>query len=66
NKWIAGFMGTVRFAVKEDLYKEKYAKIAAALLKMAEMTNVGVRRTAGLGMIKYIVPKSEPSSLQSQ
>ncbi|MEM2183302.1 MAG: CRISPR system precrRNA processing endoribonuclease RAMP protein Cas6 [Candidatus Bathyarchaeia archaeon] len=66
NKWIAGFMGTVRFAVKEDLYKEKYAKIAAALLRMAEITNVGVRRTAGLGMIKYIVPKSKLSSPQSQ
>ena len=54
NKWIVGFMGAVRFAVGEDVYKEKYAKIAAALLKMAEITNVGVRRTAGLGMVEYI------------
>ncbi|MEM2913609.1 MAG: CRISPR system precrRNA processing endoribonuclease RAMP protein Cas6, partial [Candidatus Bathyarchaeia archaeon] len=59
NKWIAGFMGTVRFAVKEDAYKERYAKTAAAMLKMAEMTNVGVRRTAGLGMIKYLPSKKE-------
>ncbi|MEM4645851.1 MAG: CRISPR system precrRNA processing endoribonuclease RAMP protein Cas6 [Archaeoglobaceae archaeon] len=63
NKWISGFMGTVRFAVKEELYKKKYAKISTALLKMAEITNVGVRRTAGLGMIKYIVPKSPLQSV---
>jgi len=66
NKWIAGFMGTVRFAVKEESYKEKYAKIAAALLKMAEITNVGVRRTAGLGMIKYIPIKEENEREQHQ
>ena len=59
NKWIAGFMGTVRYAVKEDAQKEKYAKIAAALLKMAEITNVGVRRTAGLGMVKYMPLEKE-------
>jgi CRISPR/Cas system endoribonuclease Cas6 (RAMP superfamily) len=63
NKWIVGFMGTVRFSVKEDLYKEKYAKAAAALIKMAEITNIGVRRTAGLGMIKYIMPKTEKRTL---
>ncbi|MEM2622782.1 MAG: CRISPR system precrRNA processing endoribonuclease RAMP protein Cas6, partial [Candidatus Nezhaarchaeales archaeon] len=54
NKWIVGFMGTVRFAIKKDAYKEKYAKITAALIRMGEITNVGVRRTAGLGMIKYM------------
>ncbi|MEM2240591.1 MAG: CRISPR system precrRNA processing endoribonuclease RAMP protein Cas6 [Candidatus Bathyarchaeia archaeon] len=59
NKWITGFMGTVRYAIKEDLYKEKYAKIASALIKMAEITNVGARRTAGLGMIKHIPIKME-------
>ncbi|MBS7612296.1 CRISPR system precrRNA processing endoribonuclease RAMP protein Cas6 [Candidatus Bathyarchaeota archaeon] len=59
NKWITGFMGTVRFAVKEDMYEEKYAKIAAALLKMAELTNLGVRRTAGLGMVKYVPLQKE-------
>jgi len=57
NKWIIGFTGTVRFSVKEELYKEKYAKAAAALIKMAEITNIGVRRTAGLGIIRYIAPK---------
>lgn len=57
NKWITGFIGTVRFSVKEELYKEDYAKTSAVLLRMAEMTNVGVRRTAGLGMVKYITPK---------
>ena len=51
NKWILGFMGTVRFSIRE--YNERYAKILAALIKMAELTNVGVRRTAGFGMIKY-------------
>ena len=59
NKWIVGFMGTVRFAVREDLYDERNAKTLAALLRMAELTNIGVRRTAGLGMIKYIRPKEE-------
>ncbi|MEM2168004.1 MAG: CRISPR system precrRNA processing endoribonuclease RAMP protein Cas6 [Candidatus Nezhaarchaeales archaeon] len=59
NKWIVGFTGTVRFAVREDAYKEKYAKVAAALLRMAEVTNVGVRRTAGLGMVKYVVPRED-------
>jgi len=59
NKWIVGFMGTVRFSIREDLYKKKYAKAATTLLKMAEITNIGVRRTAGLGMIKYITPKQE-------
>lgn len=53
NKWIVGFTGDVRFSIREDFYKDKYAKIASALIKMAEKTNVGVRRTAGLGMIKY-------------
>jgi CRISPR/Cas system endoribonuclease Cas6 (RAMP superfamily) len=51
NKWIVGFTGTVRFSIRE--YNERYAKILAALIKMAELTNVGVRRTAGFGMIKY-------------
>jgi len=59
NKWIVGFMGTVRFFIRQDLYKEKYAKAAAALIKMAEITNIGVRRTAGLGIIKYVNPKQK-------
>ncbi|MBS7658174.1 MAG: hypothetical protein QW487_07210 [Candidatus Bathyarchaeia archaeon] len=58
NKWITGI---VRFAIKENIYKEKYAKIAAALLKMAEITNTGIRRTAGLGMVKYIIFKTTTS-----
>ncbi|MEM4488616.1 MAG: CRISPR system precrRNA processing endoribonuclease RAMP protein Cas6 [Desulfurococcaceae archaeon] len=59
NKWIVGFMGKVRFSIRKNAYKEKYAKIAAALLKMAEMTNVGIRRTAGLGMVRYIPLNNE-------
>ncbi|MEM2293256.1 MAG: CRISPR system precrRNA processing endoribonuclease RAMP protein Cas6 [Nitrososphaerota archaeon] len=66
NKWISGFMGTVRYAVREEAYKEKYARIAVALLRMGEITNVGVRRTAGLGMIKYMTPRSEPNSSQTK
>jgi CRISPR/Cas system endoribonuclease Cas6 (RAMP superfamily) len=57
NKWIVGFMGTVRFSIRKDLYNEEYAKSTAALIKMAEITNVGIRRTAGLGMIKYLTLK---------
>lgn len=56
NKWIVGFVGTVRFAIN-SAYDEKYAKAAAALLKMAELMNVGVRRTAGLGMIRILKPE---------
>lgn len=59
RKWITGFMGTVRFSLEENLYDEKHAKIATALLKMAEITNVGIRRTAGLGMIRYLSPKQD-------
>lgn len=57
NKWIVGFTGTVRFAVEREKYNEELAKTAHALLKMAELTNVGVRRTAGLGMVRYIPPE---------
>jgi hypothetical protein len=49
--------GDCEVVIREDLYNEKHAKIAAMLLKMAEITNMGVRRTAGFGMIKYIAPK---------
>jgi hypothetical protein len=64
NKWITGFTGTVRFAIKREVYKEKCAKTAFALLKMAELTNVGVRRTAGLGMIKFIHPNEETKPIK--
>ena len=57
NKWIVGFMGIVRFSIREDLYREEYARAASALLKMAEITNIGVRRTAGLGVIKVYSAK---------
>jgi len=57
NKWIIGFVGVVRFSVKEELYEERHAKMASALLRMAELTNVGVRRTAGLGMVRYLLSR---------
>jgi hypothetical protein len=31
---------------------------------MAELTNVGIRRTAGLGMIKYVTPEGRDASAQ--
>lgn len=49
----------MKFSIREDQYREKYARAAAALMRMAEVTNVGVRRTAGLGMVKYVSPKRE-------
>jgi len=49
-----GVRGTVRFSIPSELYDEERAKRASALLKMAELTNVGIRRTAGFGMIKYM------------
>lgn len=57
NKWIAGFMGTVRFAIIKELYSKKHARAAAALLRLAEHSNVGVRRTAGLGVVRLLLPK---------
>jgi len=54
NKWIVEFVRTVRFSIPSELYDEEKAKMASALLKMAELTNVGIRRTAGFGMIKYM------------
>lgn len=58
NKWIAGFMGTVRFAARKELYRERHARAAMALLRLAEYSNVGVRRTAGLGVVRLLAPKS--------
>lgn len=49
-------------AVREGAYRERQARAAAALLKMAELTNVGVRRTAGLGMVRYAEPAEEQPS----
>jgi len=63
NKWIVGFVGTVRFSIIDELYDEERARTAAALLKMAELTNVGVRRTAGFGMIRYM-PRDETALLR--
>lgn len=57
DKWIAGFVGPVRFAIVGPK-KEKYARAAAALLKFAEFSNVGVRRTAGLGVVKLVIPQA--------
>ncbi|WEU40303.1 MAG: CRISPR system precrRNA processing endoribonuclease RAMP protein Cas6 [Candidatus Odinarchaeum yellowstonii] len=57
NKWCIGFTGTVQFTIIKDLYDEKMAKIAAALLKFAEYSNVGGGRTAGLGVVKFL-PRS--------
>jgi CRISPR/Cas system endoribonuclease Cas6 (RAMP superfamily) len=48
----------VRFSIPSELYDEERAKRASALLKMAELTNVGIRRTAGFGMIKYMTMTS--------
>lgn len=56
NRWIVGFTGKVRFAIKEEVYDENHAKTIAALLKMAEYTNTGIRRTAGMGMIRCSKP----------
>ncbi|MEM1706552.1 MAG: CRISPR system precrRNA processing endoribonuclease RAMP protein Cas6 [Thermosphaera sp.] len=66
NKWIVGFMGTVRFAVRREVYDERKAKIATALLRMAEMTNVGLRRTAGFGMIRSFNSLDENHNLAFQ
>lgn len=61
NRWITGFTGKVNFAIRENMYDEKHAKTVAALLRMAERTNTGVGRTAGLGMIEYVEPFASPA-----
>ena len=53
NKWAVGFVGTVNFSLPDDLYSKRYARIADALLKFAEHSNVGGNRTAGFGVIDY-------------
>jgi len=53
NKWVVGFIGTVRFNLPEDVYDRRFASIVDALLRFAKHSNVGGGRTAGLGMIEY-------------
>jgi Uncharacterized conserved protein len=52
NKYVIGFIGKVNYSIREKLYNENYAQILNGLLKLAEYTNMGIGRTAGLGWIK--------------
>jgi len=45
-------------------YDEKRARAAAALIRMAEKTNIGARKTRGWGMMRYIAPKQENEAKQ--
>jgi len=52
-----GFIGLVRYTLPEELYDRKMARYVYALLKMAEYSNVGRGRTAGLGAVKLLSPR---------
>ncbi len=53
NKWVMGFIGSVRFSIPGDMFSEKFARFTDALMKFAEYSNVGGNRTAGFGVVKY-------------
>lgn len=53
EKWQVGFVGKVRFSTLDELYDEKHAKLADALLRFGELVNVGANRTAGFGRMEY-------------
>lgn len=55
--FIVGFTGKVRISLPKDTYREEEAKIANALLKMGEQTQVGINRTAGFGIYKILRPE---------
>ena len=49
-----GFLGRANFVIPQDeLNNPLYARFTDTLLKMAELTNVGDERTAGLGVVRY-------------
>jgi CRISPR/Cas system endoribonuclease Cas6 (RAMP superfamily) len=53
KKWVVGFIGTAYFDLPLETYDQDYAKLCDALLRFAEIVNVGGGRTAGLGLIYY-------------
>lgn len=55
NKWAMGFVGAVRFSIPGDMFTEKHARFTDALMRLAEYSNVGGNRTAGFGVVKYIL-----------
>lgn len=54
RKWVAGFTGLVQFTLPEDSFDERCARTLEALMRFAEHSNVGVGRTAGLGVVRYL------------
>ena len=59
DKWSIGFLGSVYYNMPDDIFEPKMAKVAEALLKFGEYSNVGGGRTAGLGMVRYRATKSD-------
>ena len=53
KRWCVGFLGEVQYSIPEDLFEPRMAKIAEALLRFGEYSNVGGGRTSGLGMVRY-------------
>jgi CRISPR-associated endoribonuclease Cas6 len=53
NKWVMGFVGSVRFSTPSDLFSERFARFTDALMRFAEYSNIGGGRTAGFGVVSY-------------
>jgi len=59
KRFDVGFLGLVRYSLLDELYDKRMARYAYALFKMAEYSNIGKGRTAGLGVVKLLRPKVE-------
>jgi len=58
-----GFTGTAYYALAEDTYDERMAKITSQLLELAELSGVGGNRTAGFGWVEVRYPKRVSSEV---
>jgi len=60
-----GFTGTAYYALAEDTYDERMARITSQLLKLAELSGVGGNRTAGFGWVEVRYPKRVSSEVDA-
>jgi len=60
-----GFTGTAYYALAEDTYDERMAKITSQLLELAELSGVGGNRTAGFGWVEVRYPKEGSNESES-
>ena len=60
-----GFTGTAYYALAEDTYDERMARITSQLLKLAELSGVGGNRTAGFGWVEVRYPKKASAMIDA-